>query len=415
MTGLVAHSLHPVFQVGEMLNLAQNIASHGAFANPYSILPTGPTAENPPLYPLILAGLIRVLQVPSLFKGAIVIGSILANAVTAVLLPRIAFLFYKDVVPGFIASAFWIAAMPAFPAWDTSYTVAGLLFFCFFTSASIGGDRKMAQRAVLGGAIAGLLFLLNPSSLLVSLPWIGFLFWRSRSDLYRTAKYCGILLAALSTFYVGWCGRNYYQLGAFVPRTNLGMVLYVSNNDCAESTAFREVLTGCMQANHPFWSTKEAEFLVKLGEVQYDRRRIADAKNWARSNPDKFLDLTLTRILQFWIPAREANPVERGRSAYSYVVPDWVQSWVRQQNGVAYAIWVITLLSIPGLFLMVRNREPLTFYVLAVLAIYPLTYYVTVSDMRYRYPVLWLSLLAAGYFVSGMINLSDRSVRPKAT
>ena len=26
-------------------------------------------------------------------------------------------------------------------------------------------------------------------------------------------------------------------------------------------------------------------------------------------------------------------------------------------------------------------------------------YYVVVSDMRYRYPILWLSLLPAGYFL----------------
>jgi len=39
-------------------------------------------------------------------------------------------------------------------------------------------------------------------------------------------------------------------------------------------------------------------------------------------------------------------------------------------------------------------------FVLFVLFIYPLMYYVVVSDVRYRLPVLWLSLLPAGYFLT---------------
>ena len=44
---------------------------------------------------------------------------------------------------------------------------------------------------------------------------------------------------------------------------------------------------------------------------------------------------------------------------------------------------------------MTRNQEPITLYVLVVLALYPLMYYVVVSDMRYRYPVLWLFSLGS--------------------
>jgi len=56
-------------------------------------------------------------------------------------------------------------------------------------------------------------------------------------------------------------------------------------------------------------------------------------------------------------------------------------------------------LSLPGVVLMVRRREAVAVYILTVSVIYPLMYYIVVSDMRYRYPVLWLSLLPAGYLV----------------
>jgi hypothetical protein len=64
---------------------------------------------------------------------------------------------------------------------------------------------------------------------------------------------------------------------------------------------------------------------------------------------------------------------------------------------MTYIIWLATALSIPGLIVMARRREPVILFVAAVLLIYPLAYYFVVTDVRYRYPVLWLSLLPAGY------------------
>jgi hypothetical protein len=62
-------------------------------------------------------------------------------------------------------------------------------------------------------------------------------------------------------------------------------------------------------------------------------------------------------------------------------------------------IWLVTALSVPGLFLMVLKREPVSAYVLTVLGIYPLMYYIVLIDMRFRFPTIWLSLLPAGYFI----------------
>ena len=48
---------------------------------------------------------------------------------------------------------------------------------------------------------------------------------------------------------------------------------------------------------------------------------------------------------------------------------------------------------------MVIRRDPLAFYITTILFVYPLMYYVVVSDLRYRYPILWASYLCAGYAV----------------
>jgi nitrate reductase NapE component len=62
-------------------------------------------------------------------------------------------------------------------------------------------------------------------------------------------------------------------------------------------------------------------------------------------------------------------------------------------------IWFATLLSIPGLIVMARQRMQVITFLFAVYALYPVMYYVVVSDVRYRYPILWLTLLPAGLFV----------------
>jgi hypothetical protein len=77
-----------------------------------------------------------------------------------------------------------------------------------------------------------------------------------------------------------------------------------------------------------------------------------------------------------------------------------------------FTIWAATGLSVPGLFLLVRRRIPIALYLMAVAAIYPLLYYVVVSDVRYRYPLLWLSLLCPGYLLENLVAQRSTSARP---
>jgi len=392
--GLSLQIRYPAEGGAEMMTLARNIAAHGTFANPFPTLNTGTTAMNPPLYPLMVAGLIKVLRIPSLVWAATIAGSILANAVTAVLLLRVSCLFFGDVMPGLAASILWLGVMPASPGWDTSYTVMGLLFFCLLTHSAMDRANNIGALAA-GGVVGGLLFLLNPSSLLISLPWVGYLAWKQKRHFYHSLKYCGIVVAVIFIFVAGWSVRNHLRLGTFAVRTNLGMTLYASNNDCAESSVARDSWNGCYQAHNPWMSVREAELLRNIGEAQYDRSRIAETKKWVKANPGKFLKLTAARVVEFWFPPAETIPASVADNTHD----TWFVTWQSRQNGIAYAVWIITALSLPGFVCMARNREPVRVFVLLVLALYPLLYYVVVSDIRYRYPVLWLSLLSAGYLV----------------
>jgi len=376
LVGLVEMATHVVpFGRGfEMVALAQNLAEHGTYANPFGVLATGPTAANPPLYPFILAIAFKLLHSSALVALAATLGNIVANAITAILLPRISILFFGDGRPGTVAAIFWIFACPLLPSWDVELTVLTILIFCLFSSATIAKPRS-SLHAMVAGLLVSALFLFNPSTLLIFGPWLFWLALQHRSTLRQTATYCCIALSVLLIASSAWGFRNQQRLGHFTIRTNLGMTLYASNNDCARPSMKESELSYCYEAHHPNTSVEEASLLSSLGEVAYDRMRTSDAKTWIRTHPSAFSHLTLERIKDFWFP-----------------VP-----WDSLFQSIV--IWIATVLSFPGLLIMARRRDRALGFVLPALLIYPLMYYIVVSDVRYRLPVLWLSLLAAAQFV----------------
>jgi hypothetical protein len=369
----------------EMVALAEHLARNGVYANPFPVLDTGLTAANPPMYPLLLALLFKLFKSQSFVLLAATIGVIFANSLTAAWLPRVSLLFYRDVRPGILAAILWLLSMPLLPSWDTSYTVAALLAFCLVSSETIWKQNAIVF-GVATGLLAGVLFLFNPSTMLIFLPWLAYIAFMNRDFPGRTAGYCLAVSGVLALVVFAWMFRNHQQLGEFKIRTNLGMTLYSSNNDCAQPSLLDEEKTDCYQARHPNTSIEEAQLLRTLGEIEYDRLRIHDAKTWIRTHPESFIRLSLARFCQFWFPQPGEHPFE------------------------AVVIWISTVLSVPGTVMMILRRERATFFVLFVLMIYPPMYYVVVSDLRYRIPVLWLSLLPAGYFLS---LLANRIRRPR--
>lgn len=357
----------------EMAAIAKNLAAHGTYANPFEPAITGPTALVPPAYPLFLAALIRIfgslVWMVLLANGV----NILANASIAALMPHLSDVFFGDWRPGAFAGALWIWAMRLMPQWDASCTIAGLVVFCLVTAKTIGQGKGVGREAAAAGVLAGLLSLLNPATVLVFLPWAAYLLLRRRVGIGYTLRFAGVVFLAIAAGNVPWVARNYRIWHAFTLRNNFGMSLYASNNNCAQSSLLKDVAQGCYQATYPVVGGAEVQLLNRLGEVQYDRNRASAGWSWIRSHPERFRDLTLARVFEFWFP----EPV----------VPPYT----------AYGIWAITILSIPGIVLMARQRHPVTLFVLTVWLMYPLMYYIIVSCDRYRYPILWTSMLPAGY------------------
>lgn len=372
----------------EMSAIAKNLAAHGTYGNPFEPAITGPTALVPPLYPLFLAGLLKITGSVIWMSLLAVAVNILANALIAALMPQVSEVFFGDWRPGAFAGVLWIFAMRLMPQWDASCTIAGLIVFCLVTAATIGRPDGWGWRAGAAGVLGGMLSLLNPATITVFLSWAGFLLFRRRVELRYAVRYAGMVLLTMALCNAPWVVRNYGIWHAFVLRTSFGITLYSSNNSCAESSLVKDAAHGCFQATHPVESQAEVQLLNQLGEVQYDHNRAAAAWKWIRSNPERFRHLTLSRIFEFWFP----EPM----------VPAYT----------AYGMWAVTILSIPGMVLMARRRQPVTLFVLAVWLMYPVMYYIVVSCDRYRYPILWTSLLPAGYCLAALMPRWQRAGIP---
>lgn len=404
LVGAYTQATLPARHGGEMWNLAWNLADHGTFANPFNARNIGLTASNPPLAPFLSAALIRAFRVPFLIYTASALLSILANAVSAALLPRLSRTFFGDLIPGVFAAILWLFTMQVIPGWDTNYTSAGLICFACVTGSIFTGTMEAKVRlSICAGLVAGALCLLNPTSILVWLPWLVFLYVRVGFRNRQAIAASAIILLVTFLTSAGWAIRNERTIGAYVIRTGLGIELYVSDNDCAEPTILQEEMSGCFQSHHPNSSAPEAEEFVRLGEIQYDKVRTTDALSWIQKHPRRFTELTWSRLLYFWFPKAEKIPV--GFSfGENFGHPDYMEKWQSRQNRIAYAIWICTILSLIGLALMIRARLPVVWFIIVSLGVYPIMFYITIFDVRYRDPVLWISLLPAGYFLTRLVD-----------
>jgi len=362
---------------GEPVAIAQSLVERGAFADPFiATARTGPTAQLPPLYPLFMALILKLFGDGRL----LVVFTILVHGLHASLLPSLSRLFFKSSAPGIFAGVL-STALPVFvvfPAWDAMYTATGLILFCLLTANLTMHAEHDIRSGVLAGIGGALLLLINPATLTVLLCWMVFLAITKLKETPRIVRTCTAFTVALVLGCTPWTIRNYERFHAFVfIRDNFGLALYKSNNDCAQSNLVGNNLSGCADLKSAF-NPAETRLIVTLGEVEYNRYRMAAALDWIRTHPKRFAVLTLRRFVEFWYPPH------------------------------ASGIWIITSLSGLGLLLLLARKDPVGGFLVAVLATFPGIYYVIESNVRYRYPILWVSLLMAGYALAALGTSASR-------
>lgn len=380
----------------EAVRVGYFLYKQGDWANPYRTLPTGPTAHEPPLYPLMLAGLYHTFGDGA--KGAYSVEFVEAVVVTAevMMIPLVARALGADVVIGFIAAMLAIFGMNRNPFWEANYVgfllMVSTLLACKYrrsVDASLRTDLKYAANlnarprspvflATALGLLWGVILLTGPSAIPVWVGWLVLGAWYSYHHGARKAWLPALIVPVIMV--IPWAMRNDRVLHSPVLlRSNLGLELMISNNPCAAYGIVENHLSGCFSRLHPNENPAEAQRVRDLGEVNYNSVKLRQAIAWIGANPRAFSRLTLQRLLYFWFP--------------SHIFP--------------HALWVVypaTVLSIPGMFIFWRVSRFGTVICMSFLVLYPPIYYVVEFYDRYRAPIMWVTLLLAAVTIRSALS-----------
>jgi len=375
---------HEVCGTGyESLQLACSLSDTGKFSDPFEVLATGPTAHLAPLFPAYVSLLVRLFGRET-YAVALAWSAIAIIGLHLALLPFLSRHFGLGLSPGIIAaSVFLLARVPPYQMWESFY-VGLLAVVLAFPMYDILEGRTYKGKVILSGILWGIMLWMATVPVLIMLAWVAWVFAKNR--LSRRQK---LSLGFLPFLVVSpWLIRNFAVFHHLIfVRDNLGLELAVSNNPCAVFSFTANEFSRCFEINHPNKGLDQAEAVRLLGEYAYNQMRLHEAVEWIQANPGRFAELTWLRSIALWFPSPTGHPLADSRVSLGVL-----------------AVWFMTLLSIPGLALMWKKSRSAAGILALWLLLFPLIYYVIQFDLRYRFPILWVTLLLAGFLISEFVK-----------
>jgi hypothetical protein len=366
----------------EMGWIARALATGHGFSSPYWPW-SGPTAMQPPLYPALLSLVFRVFGVYTILSGFVIltINSLLSS------LTCIAVYFSANYSLGGRGAriAAWVWALYPFAIYFSAgrvweYSLTGILFTTSFCIAQ-RIHRTGNPLAWMGwGALAGLTALSNPSTL-STLPFLaGVAAWQLRKAELGTitldqAKLrqgsrrwllnfvlTGLTAAAVLT---PWTIRNYRALGILCPvRDNFWLELYDDNGgDTSLDPSFA----------HPASNPAEMQKWLTLGEAGFLNEKHALAVNYIQAHPEFMIHKTIRRVFYYWTGFWSISAQEFHEQPY--------------EIGNIFQVCCITFFMLRGTRRFWRFNRAAFLPYLVLIAVFPLTYYITHPLMDYRQPI----------------------------
>jgi hypothetical protein len=183
---------------------------------------------------------------------------------------------------------------------------------------------------------------------------------------------------------VPWTIRNYVVFDKLIPlRSNFGLELWLGNNpDVPDSWTWWL---------HPNDNIDEAHKYARMTEIPYMEEKQREAWAFIRSHPADVARFALHRFSNHWLGIWD-SPVDLWRAAPWYMKLTIVFSCV------------FSLLSWLGMLFAYRARSAAANPLAIVMLIFPLTFYLTHTSLRYRFPMdpimLVLAVFAVAYTVS---------------
>ncbi len=357
----------------EASRLAHGLYDEGTFANPFAALDTGPSAHLAPVFPAFMALLMKVFGDLSAGAYAIKLAAVLILSLQLALYPVFSKILGMGEINGIIGAWIWLIAKPSL-VYDWEALYAALLIAVACCCYRLYVDKQGRTMAWLLGCLMGFTILTLPTVAPLYAIWLAWEMWHRKGAFFRRSLVPLIVLPIV--IITPWMVRNYLTLHRLMLRDDFGLELSVSNNDCARFGLRANMATGCFDEFHPNHNVNEAREVLQLGEVEYNDLRLREALLWIGSHPVGFIKLSLTRLIAFWMPTE------------TFTIHD--ASGRRLER---VTIYLMTLLSVPGLVILYRRDVTSAAVLLSCLTVFPLIYYVVQFEDRYRYPVMWVTFL----------------------
>jgi hypothetical protein len=357
---LPAHAWINFYPWNEPSRIAWAMNSGYGYSSPWRGTPLAPTAQQPPVFPLIMAGIFKIggaYTMQSLWMATLLNATF--SACSAVV---IFYLGKRDFgeVPAIIAAWTWAAwsyeAVIPIRLWESSLT-ALLLGLTLWWLPRVAESRRW--RAWCGlGLLGGFAAQTNTTTLAVFPCFYAWLWMGGKIRGLSPRKFVAASVAVFVLTLVPWTVRNYVTFHRVMPlRDNFGMELWIGNYDgvTAEQKYPREF---------PLLDPTEYN---RLGEMPFMQEKLHEGLSFIVEHPGEFVRLSLVRFVFFWTQPKGSW----------WFVPS-VLAWI-------------------GMVLLLRGDvyEALPYAI--VMVVFPLVYYVTHTFPSYRHPMEPVVLLLAAH------------------
>ncbi len=362
-------------------SIAGALARGEGFSSPFGIQ-SGPTAWIAPVYPSMCAVVFKIFGIYSTASAVAILSlNSLFAAFTCIPIYLLAIRLFDNRVAQLSIWA-W-ATFPFFMRWPTTWvwevSLSALLMACLALLSIKAAEREGQRAWILLGLTWGFAGLTSPS-LLAAMPFS--LLWIAWQRKRRSRTYAvSVLLVIVLCFAVmlPWLIRNRVRMGHYLfVRDNFGFEFYLGNYHGSNGFGF--------SGKHPAANAKQLIYFSELGEVGYIRHFQNEALQFVREYPEEFVQLTFKRFVCFW---------------------DGSSLNFEKREGWYWRPWEMLLLVIPAAFgaaLGLSHRKPGTELLLLIVLFYPIPYYLTYANVRYRHAIEPELLVLACFFACSLWN-----------
>jgi len=366
-------------------SIAASLATGSGFASPFGV-PSGPTTWIAPVYPAMVAAAFRIF---GLFSAAAAFWMLAFNSLCAALTVPVIFRIARRVFDERSAEvSAWIwALVPFFMRWPVTWiweTALSALLCAVVFAVSLELETAQWQAWAGLGVLWGAIALTSPSLLGFLPASLLYPAWKLRRSLGVALS--RMLLAAVffAVAITPWLARNQavFHRPVFL-RGNFWFEVSLSNFHTSSGEAW--------SGRHPALNPRVLQHYIDVGELAFVAEAKAGVVEFIRAHPEEFAKLVAGRIANFW----------DGEELMYEPADDLFRAWM---------VALTSALALAGLALAVNRHLDWGLFAW-LFALFPLPYYLTYTNPRYRHPIEPVMVVLTGYF---LVELTRRLRRLRA-